>query len=218
MVGSQEARADTTDMLAIHKVFRNACSDGRHLVGNVDKLDNARRAVIGAYYDDILGFLHLHHEAEDTLLWPLLIERSPQVTELVALMESQHSQVKESLEASEAFLQDWASGGTDESRSQFIDSLGELGATLGAHLDEEESEILPLAAEYVTEEEWGAMPGYAMSRFTGRRWLIIGLVREQMTSEQRAHMLKSMAPPALEMWSTTGEESFGNLMKEIRSS
>ncbi len=46
MVGSQEARVDTTDMHAIHKVFRNACSDGQHLVGNVDETDNVRRSVI----------------------------------------------------------------------------------------------------------------------------------------------------------------------------
>lgn len=217
MTGSQEARVDTTDMHAIHKVFRNACSDAENLVRNVSDSDDARRSVVGEYYADILGFLHLHHDAEDTLLWPLLMERSPRGRDLVAIMEDQHSRIKESLEKSEECLREWTSSGTDVSQSDFIVSLGELGTTLAVHLDEEEAEVLPLAAECVTEDEWGAMPGYAMSRFTGRRWLIIGLVREQMTHEQRAQMLKSMAPPALEMWTTTGNDQFDELVEEIRT-
>ncbi len=175
------------------------------------------RNLFSDYYGDILGFLHLHHEAEDALLWPLLIERSSETTDLVTIMENQHAQIKESLEVSEELLRDWSSGGTDEARSQFIASLDVLGTALGVHLDEEESEILPLAAEYVTEQEWGAMPGYAMSRFAGRRWLIIGLIREQMTDDQRAHMLATMAPSAREMWSSTGHELFGELITEIRA-
>ena len=54
------------------------------------------------------------------------------------------------------------------------------------HLDREEAAILPLAAAHLTPEEWGKLPGHAMGSFGGDKiWLIIGLIRENFTQEQR---------------------------------
>ena len=69
--------------------------------------------------------------------------------------------------------------------------------------------MLPLAAEYLSMEEWGALPGHGMANFHGDKiWLILGLIRERMTDEQRAAMMAHMPPPALEMWTGFGEQAF----------
>ena len=66
--------------------------------------------------------------------------------------------------------------------------------------------MLPLAAEHLSVEEWGALPGHGMADFDGDKiWLILGLIRERMTDDQRAAMMAHMPPPALEMW--TGSAS-----------
>ncbi len=60
---------------------------------------------------------------------------------------------------------------------------------LGEHLDEEEQKVLPLAAANLSMEEWGALPAHGMANFHGDKiWLILGLIRERMTDEQRAEM------------------------------
>ena len=47
--------------------------------------------------------------------------------------------------------------------------------------------MLPLAAENLSMEEWGALPGHGMANFHGDKiWLILGLIRERMNDEQRA--------------------------------
>ena len=46
-------------------------------------------------------------------------------------------------------------------------------------------------------------------------WLILGLVRQRMTQAQRDEMLAHMRAPTVEMWTTMGEASFGNLMAEV---
>ena len=88
-----------------------------------------------------------------------------------------------------------------------LDALGTPPAC--EHLDEEEAKVLPLAAEYLSMEEWGALPGHGMANFHGDKiWLILGLIRERMTDEQRAAMTAHMPPPALEMWTGFGEQAF----------
>ena len=69
--------------------------------------------------------------------------------------------------------------------------------------------MLPLAGANLSMEEWGAMPAHGMAAFDGDKiWLILGLIRERMTDEQRAAMTAHMPPPALEMWSSFGEQAF----------
>ena len=81
----------------------------------------------------------------------------------------------------------------------------------------EEAEIVPLAGDHVTVEEWGMLPAHGFANFTGDKvWLILGLIRENFTDEQRAIMLAQMPPPAVEMWQSMGEASFDQMMAEVR--
>jgi hypothetical protein len=86
-----------------------------------------------------------------------------------------------------------------------------------AHLDDEERELLPLCAQHLSAPEWGALPGYALGSFEGDKiWLILGLIRERLNQAQRDdEMLAHMPPPAVEMWTSFGEQAFGELMVEV---
>ena len=95
--------------------------------------------------------------------------------------------------------------------------LRALEATLIPHLDEEEANVVPLAAAHMNAAEWGQLSGHAMGHFQGDKvWLIMGLVRENFTQEQRDMMLAHMPPPAREMWETAGERSFNELIVQVR--
>lgn len=60
------------------------------------------------------------------------------------------------------------------------------------------------------------MPGHAMAHFASdRKWLVIGLVRQQMTESQLAHMTEHMPPPALEAWRTIGSRAFAAFMESM---
>ncbi len=74
-----------------------------------------------------------------------------------------------------------------------------------------------MIGEHLTIEEWGELPGHAMRNYPGDRiWLVLGLVRENMTRSQRDMMLAHMPPPAVEMWTTKGEGAFTTYMGEVR--
>ncbi len=123
-------------------------------------------------------------------------------------MTEQHHEALALLEEAKAALEAWP-GGDAAAQKAAEERLDALGSHLCEHLDEEEAKVLPLAAEYLSMEEWGALPGHGMANFHGDKiWLILGLIRERMTEEQRAAMTAHMPPPALEMWTGFGQQAF----------
>jgi hemerythrin-like domain-containing protein len=218
MAQQTEVRPDTSDMLAVHQVFRDAFgAAAEHVASAGSGADPARVELVGDFYRNVFAFLHVHHEAEDALVTPLLVARvdDPRDVERVA---AQHTEVLAPLADAEDALDAWSESPGPATSAAFVASVGGLDEVLRAHLEEEERVVLPLCDEHLSVEEWGAMPGHAMAAFQGDRiWLVLGLIREQMTDEQRAQMLANMPPPAVEMWTTFGNDAFDGFVTELRT-
>jgi iron-sulfur cluster repair protein YtfE (RIC family) len=201
-------RPDTTDMLAVHGVFRDTLGAAPTLVGGIAPGDAERVALIANYYENILSFLEAHHDGEEHLVFPLLRERDAAAARLIDEMTEQHHEAVALLQQARAALAEWP-GGDASAQKAAEERLDVLGSHLGEHLDEEEEKVLPLAAEYLSMEEWGALPGHGMANFHGDKiWLILGLIRERQTEEQRAAMTANMPLPAREMWTGFGQQAF----------
>ncbi len=212
---SEPVRPDTSEMAAVHKVFRSSLDSAPEFIASA-KADDARRALIADYYSNVLSFLEVHHDGEEELLFPLLAERAPQHRDRFDLALSQHHDALAALKTSNGALAAWQDKGDPEAANLEV-SLGALDEILSAHLDMEESEIMPLAADHVTVEEWGMLPAHGFANFKGDKvWLILGLIRENFSDEQRAIMLAHMPPPAVQMWETMGEASFNQMIGEVR--
>jgi len=210
---------DTADMLAVHHVFREALGTASRLVGEVPAGETTRSELVGSYYDNVLRFLEAHHEGEDLLVTPLLAQRcSGDEAEVVLRVADQHKQVLGPLQDAEEAVRAWRLGADPGATGDAIAALVALGDVLAPHLDEEEEDVLPLAAAHLTAEEWGALPGHGMQSFTGDNlWLILGLIREAMTDRQRDLMLAHMPPPAADAWRATGEAEFRAFIGQVRS-
>ena len=209
-------RPDTTDMYAVHGVFRDTLGAAPGLVGDIAPGDSERVAVIANYYDNILSFLVAHHDGEEELVFPHLRKRCPDQGALLDQLEADHKEALALLAIARSAVDAWPGSGDAAAQSAVADSLEALRVQLSAHLDREEAKALPLASAQLTMEEWGALPGHAMAHFQGDKiWLIMGLIRERMNDAQRAAMLEHMPPPALEMWTGFGEQAFKELSNEV---
>ena len=208
-------RPDVTDMYAVHGVFRDTLGAAPRLVGDIGPDDAARVALIANYYENILSFLAAHHDAEEKLVFPLLRERCAGEDVLLDELVEQHEEAVQLLEEALRTLSAWPSGDASSQKAS-EDALRALHDQLVRHLDEEEERALPLAAANLSVEEWGALPGHGLANFHGDKiWLILGLIRERMTEDQRAAMLEHMPPPALEMWTGFGEQAFKDYSAEV---
>jgi hemerythrin-like domain-containing protein len=209
--------ADTTDMIQVHRVFREALSSAAPLVGSVAPGDAERARIVFTYYANILEFLRVHHEGEDELLWSKLIERNPLDADTIRRIAHQHEGVHESLDAANEHLRTWHADPQVESGAKLAAALATLGAVLAAHLDEEERVILPIAARTITAPEWGELPAHGMQHYGGNEiWLLLGLIQEQFTPEQVSMMESHMPPPVLDFWTNTGRPMFRDFVAQLR--
>jgi hemerythrin-like domain-containing protein len=214
---SKGSRTDTRDMIWVHNLFRRALSDAGSQIASVDNGDIERANVVAGYLAEVLWLLHAHHDAEDQLLYPLLVNRAPECAELYSRMESQHSAVASCIDRAQAAAGLFGGSGSAADGDTLAAACQSLLEELDSHLTQEEVEILPIASRTVTAAEWGAMPEHAFSEYTGTRpWLLIGLVLEVMPESALDDILAHFPPAISEMWSGFGAETFRKEMASIR--
>lgn len=193
--------ADTSDMAQVHRVFRDAITAAPSLISSAAAGAAARLDLVVSYYRNVLALLHAHHDGEDELIWPLLMQRAPHQSADIQRIAAQHENVDPALQAAADTIEAWQHSGDVASGRDAASAIAELGSALLPHLDEEEEVIVPLAAKHIFAPEWGELPGHALRTFSGdKMWLILGLIREQMTPKQLAAMDAHMAPPVLALW------------------
>ena len=208
---------DTSDMLIPHGLFRKALGSAGEVIGGVSTGDGEHLAAVTSYFDNVLRFLDAHHGGEDAVVWPVLTERCRTAADLIASMEAEHESIHSLRERAGTRLTGWTGPADAAGTAALVESLAALRTELEAHFAEEEEKILPLASSNMSPEEWGQLPGHAMRHFTGDKlWLVLGLVFEQMTDEQRTYVLGVMPPPVVEMWTTTGRSAFGDFIGRVR--
>ncbi len=208
---------DTSDMLIPHNMLRDALGRKEALIGSVASGDAARAAVVGSFFDNVLRFLDAHHQGEDILLYPVARERVPEHAVLFDRMDAEHRAAAGADAAAKETLASWMADPNSGNARALAGALGDLRAVLEAHLEDEERSFLPIAATSFTAEEWGELPGHAARTFTGDKlWLIMGLVFEQMTDEQRALTIAHMPSPVVEMWNGSGAASFAAFIADVR--
>lgn len=89
-------------------------------------------------------FVHMHHNAEDVLLFPALREADPSIASVVDRLEADHRRVSDLLDAVEAGAQQLTADGRCDARARVVLGLDELHAHLLEHLDFEELQAGPV--------------------------------------------------------------------------
>jgi hypothetical protein len=183
--------------LVVHGALRRELRLAAPLVRRVAEGDTARAAVVGRHLDLVLRMLHHHHVTEDEGVWPQLRERAgEEVVALVEVMEGQHARIDELTRAGEELLPVWMRAASGAVGERLATGLDELQAVLLEHLELEERELLHLAEQHLTQDEWEAMGAQAQAAFPGKeRTLVFGILEYEADPEIIAQMLASAPAP-----------------------
>jgi Hemerythrin HHE cation binding domain len=183
--------ADLTIMLAAHDAFRRDLTRLARAAATADLSDPARRQSVAAGWELLKRELHLHHTAEDQIIWPVLRPRlahSEHALSVLDAMEEEHGRIDPLLAAVDTAF--------NEARDQLADIIDALAITLAGHLGHEERDGLPLIGVALTAAEWRAA-GRAIARKNGLSagsemfaWMLDGTGRDQA-----ATTLGSLPPP-----------------------
>ena len=154
--------ADLAIMLAAHNAIRRDLTRLARAAAAADLSDPAKRQSVAAGWELFKHELHLHHTAEDEIIWPALRPRlahSEHALSVLEAMEEEHERIDPLLAAVDAgFAQN---GG--ESPADVIDALV---STLTGHLAHEERDGLPLIGTALTAAEWRGV-GFKIARRNG---------------------------------------------------
>jgi hypothetical protein len=144
----------------------------------------------------IVTGLHLHHTSEDLLLWPKLLERCPPDAELVERMEAQHERVHDAIERLGPALDRWEAEARPAVSEEVAAAFEDLHHALVEHLDEEEREILPLAARHLSQQEWDELGEHGVKDMRKKDLpIMFGAVAEEATPEERAALFAVVPVP-----------------------
>ncbi|BDT87236.1 hemerythrin domain-containing protein [Nocardia cyriacigeorgica] len=210
---------NTDDMKIVHRAFRRESRLLIELVAAVAPGDIERATVIAGHFRDYRLGLKNHHEGEDELLWPPLLARVDLGTDTILRMQAQHERVEATLAALDAAVPAWeATAGADE-RDTLVAILADHRAVLLEHLDDEETTLLPLAAQHLTAAEWAA-PGEHMVANTPKLTLftLFGLVLEEADPAERALLLGVLPAPVRGIWHLFGRHRYTRHIRRVRAS
>ena len=214
---STGALTDVHDMVVVHRAFRREFGLLPALVRAVPSGDVRRACVLAAHARLLLEGLHLHHGGEDALLWPLLHERAAPAAALVDRMEAQHHRVHELLTRLEPALARWEAEARPAVTEEVAAGFEALRDALLEHLDQEEAEILPLAARHVTPQEWARLGEHGVAG-TRRSHLPImfGIVLEDADPHERAEMAATLPAPVRLLLRTWGAWRYRRYVRAVR--
>ena len=183
--------ADLTIMLAAHDAFRRDLTRLARAAATADLSDPARRQSVAAGWELLKRELHLHHTAEDQIIWPVLRPRlahSEHALSVLDAMEAEHDLIDPLLAAVDTAF--------NVAPDQLAGAIDALATTLTGHLAHEERDGLPLIGVALTAAEWRAA-GRAIARKNGLSagsemfaWMLDGAGRDQATAT-----LGSLPPP-----------------------
>jgi hemerythrin-like domain-containing protein len=190
--------ADLAIMLAAHDAVRRDLTRLARVTARADLADPARQASVAAGWDLFKRQLHLHHTAEDDVIWPVLRPRlahSDSARSVLDAREEEHTQIDPLLAAVDTAFARPAEAGDD----QLADKLDVLTGALTCHLRHEERDALPLIGVALTAAEWRRV-GFRIARRNGLSgggemfaWMLDGSA--STASSSPASTLRTLPPP-----------------------
>ncbi len=193
---SKEQPIDVRDMAIVHRAFRNAYDEAAKLVRAAPSPSPGRVTFLADHIDFGIALLHVHHEGEDELLYPKLIERVPEQAPMTEQVDHEHELIKTALDAASAACATWRqrpSAGTGEALAA---SLDHLNSVVQPHLDDEEQKIVPLAAVTLTQQEWDVMGKHGVTHTPrNKRGIAFGMILDPLGEADRAYMMNALPAP-----------------------
>jgi hypothetical protein len=186
--------ADLTIMLAAHHAFRRDLTRLARAAAAADLSEPARRRSVAAGWELFKRELHMHHTAEDEVIWPALRPRlahSANALSVLDAMEAEHQRIDPLLAAVDAAFR-----GSQPGQDRLADVIDVLTTTLTGHLGHEERDGLPLIGVALTAAEWRGV-GFKIARRNGlaEGGEMFAWILDDAARQDAAATLRTLPPP-----------------------
>jgi hypothetical protein len=189
------------------------------LVSEVPEGDGALVTIVADHVAWMVTFLHAHHEGEDLLVWPKLLERVPvKIDPLIFTMEAQHKGLAQALDDLGAKAVDWRNTSAVQERDALAGAATDLLVLIAEHLDLEERKVLPLIDAYLTEKEWKRVGGSGLKKMSfGQLKVAFGMILNDAGPEQVKIMQNTIPRVPWTIFSRTGPRAYVRYAARLHS-
>jgi hypothetical protein len=150
-----DAPADTQMMGIMHSAFRRDFVRLRSVLTTPQAAEPARRRALAEHALWLMHVLHDHHSGEDDGLYPLVVGRNPESADLVERMDQDHATITPAMDRLAATAQSHLDD-PGSPAAPLAQALDELIGVLFPHLEREETQMMPVVSQSITEGEWRA--------------------------------------------------------------
>lgn len=204
-------------MVLVHRVFRREFAALPDLVRSVTDDVPSRAAEIGGHLDLLLDLLHHHHETEDLLLWPTLLDRAPQHRNLLEAMDAEHHELSGRIEQVKDSHRAWRAHPDTDGSTRLAADLEALLLPTVAHLDHEEQDALPLCADLLTQEEWNGLGERAIGALgPDDALLVLAAMQEDSDEEEWQDFVALLPPPVAAAYAEHGVAVYQPYIDRVR--
>jgi hypothetical protein len=138
---------------------------------------------MAALRDLVVAMLRHHHEAEDEDLFPLLLQKAPELSASLAALSVEHDRVEELLDHLDGDPQSVAAP--------------DVRRVVHEHLDHEEPILFPALRTHVTASEWDAFSARTVASTPPiGKHLLVALLHEVATDDEVQVVLRQLPPEA----------------------
>jgi hemerythrin-like domain-containing protein len=206
---SQEPKnLDMTMMFAIHDALRRELERIARITARVDE-DPRHILSTAVGWELFKKFLTAHQTSEDVKIWPVmaapLVGRTSELA-LVADMEAEHGTIAPLLADIDAALADRDSG--PERLGGLTDTLR---TRLGAHLDHEERDALPLVDATLSPEQWQDFGAEQRGRLVDDAARYLPWLLDDADAAKVARILAKVPEPVRNAYESDWREAYENL-------
>jgi Hemerythrin HHE cation binding domain len=212
---------DPFEMALVHRGFRRELHNAAGLVCGVTAGDGGRAAVVGEHIDFMMTAVHFHHSAEDGVVWPRLSARMLNRAADLNRMEDAHRAIDGVCERVRATAVPWAKTGDPRHAEELVPVIEEFAGRVDEHFDDEERNVVPLIAEYLSPREWKKFlaHGSAFVRTHPRRGLALGgIVLDGESTDTRERFLGNVPLPLRTVFKIFGERVYAGYRAQIYGS
>jgi hemerythrin-like domain-containing protein len=218
-MSTTEVMADSRDMLVVHKMFRKQFAAIPRLVSEVPGGDSARVAIVADHVVWMVEFLHSHHEGEDMMVWPRLVERCPtEVEPLIFTMEAQHHGLALALDDLAAKATAWRTTFAVHERDELAEAATVLLIRIAEHLDLEELKVLSLIDRYLTDKEWKQVGGSGLKKMSfGQLKVAFGMILDDAPPDDVKTMRDTIPRAPWVLFSALGPRAYTKYAARLHS-
>jgi hypothetical protein len=151
--------------------------------------------------------LHHHHRAEDTWVWPALLERADDAElETLHAMEAEHEQIDPLLAACATGFRRLADGrASRDDRAALAVRVCAARESLGRHLGHEEREAIAILQRHLSAETWEAIEARVEAERPGLRLVVTAVpwLLHELPPTDRRDVLARAEPAQRMLWRLT---------------